>query len=244
MRTSNKILLALLIVPMVILSIIHAAIFTQYKSGHYITMKDFRDTRFEKQSFKNLPFIVLSGLDNVNIYPSDTLKLEIEKSERRSLKYKLQGDSLIIKGDSIINNPDGIKENLHNPQEVNLYLPNTEYIKVTNCEIQIEPVKDSSQAKSYVFYLNSSSRLSISNNNLQDSSKKYFNKLLINANGNSFVDLSGYLNLHELQLKLSNGSQFDDQNSFINTLDINADKKSTIKLTGENLRKSTIVKEQ
>ena len=237
MRTSNKILLALLIVPMAILSIIHAAIFTQYKRGHYITMKAYRDTRFEKNSFNNIPFIVLSGLDNVNIYPSDTLKLEIEKSERRSLKYKLQGDS-------IINNPDGIKENLNNPQEVNLYLPNTEYIKVTNCEIRIEPVKDSSQSKSYAFYLNSSSHLSISNNNLQDSSKKYFNKLLINANGNSFVDLSGYLNVHELRLKLSNSSQFDDQNSFINTIDINADKKSTIKLTGENLKKSIIVKEQ
>ena len=244
MRTSNKILLALLIVPMAILSIIHVAIFTQYKSGHYITMKAYRDTRFEKHSFNNIPFIVLSGLDNVNIYPSDTLKLEIEKSERRSLKYKLIGDSLIIQGDSIINKPDGINEILRFSQEVNLYLPNSEYIKATNSEIRIEPVKDSSQSKSYAFYLNSSSHLSISNNNSQDSSKKYFNKLLINANDNSFVDLSGYLNVHELQLKLSNSSQFDDQNSFINTIDINADKKSTIKLTGENLKKSIIVKEQ
>src|SRR3954469_21074124 len=122
MRTSNKILLSIFLLPLVVLATVNTALYTKYKTGHYVAMTVVEQERYSRQDLKNISYVAVYGLNNFSVKPADTARLQIEKNENSHLHYSIHGDSLIIHGDSL---PNKTRENeiVRSYQTVTLYLP-------------------------------------------------------------------------------------------------------------------------
>ena len=236
MRTSNKIILGTFLAPLVALTGTNLALYAKYKSGNYIAMKTVVEDRFTRKTLKNISNIAVYGLNNFNIMPADSLKLEIEKDGTSHLHYTVIGDSLVIHGDSIISRPNGSSDIQRSYQAVNLYLPTAATITADNSDISLQGNKDSLKAASYHFSLTNSSGFKIRENNYNDSGHSYFRELTIQASHSSGIELTGYCRVFDMRLTLLE-SVFTDNGASIDKLMIDADKVSNITLKGNNLRR-------
>lgn len=240
MRTSNKILLGIFLVPLIILTLIHVTLYAKLKSGHYVAMKTVQEDRFMRYAPKNINSIAVYGLNNFNIMPSDSLKLEIEKVPNSHLHYAIRGDSLIILGDSGINRPGGSADAERSYQVVNLYIPSAANILADNSDVNLRGSKDSLKANSYHFSLSGSAGLKIDDDG-NDSAHVYFKVLTIQASHSDGIELTARSHVADLQLTLVE-SAFTDNGASIDKLLINADKPSSITLKGDNLAKLNLIK--
>ncbi len=235
MRTSNKILLGIFAGPLIIVAALHLTLYAKYKSGHYVAMKTVQEDRYMRYAFKNIRHIAVYGINNFNIKPADSLKLEIEKDERDHLHYTIVGDSLIIHGDSTIKRPNGSSDIERSYQQVNLFLPASETITANNSDINLKGSKDSANAKSYHFYLNNDASLKVEQEG-DDSSHVYFKELAVQASHSAGIEFTAHTYIFNLNLTLVT-SAFTDNGAFVDKLMIDADKESNISLKGDNLKK-------
>jgi hypothetical protein len=237
MRTSNKILLGIFIGPLIIITLIQLTLYAKYKSGHYVIMKTVQQDRFIHYAPKNINHIAVYGLNNFRIISSDSLKLEIEKDENSHLHYIIKGDSLIIHGDTVINNPAARRSSdiERSYQNVNLYLPSLAGILADNSDVVLEGTNDSLKAKSFHFDVINSSSIKVDDKG-GDTSHTYFKEITIKAFHSSGIELTARSRVNDFQLSMIESS-FEDNGAFIDKLTIDADKSSNISLKGENLKK-------
>lgn len=242
MRTSNKIVLGIILAPLVALSSLHVALFAKYKSGNYVSMKTVQQDRFDRPALKNIDNIEVYGLENFSITPADSFAIEIEKSKYGHLHYTVKGNSLVIHGDSIIQHPDGTTDVMRSNENVNLYLPSVKNIIADNSDVRLKGSKDSSKAGSYHFSLLHAAGFKIEENGWQDSTYKYFKGLTIHADHSANIEIPAYTHIAELNLTMLE-SQFIDNDAQIGKLTIDVDKKSSVTLKGDNLKKLNLVKQ-
>jgi hypothetical protein len=240
MRTSHKILLGIFLGPLIILTLLHLTLYAKLKSGHFVAMKTVQEDRFVHEVPKGIHNIALYGLNNVRIMASDTFKLEIEKEKNGHLHYIIQGDSLIIHGDSTINKPGTNADIERSYQEVNLYLPSSASVTVNNSDVNLHGSEDSLHAASYHFLLRNAAHLKVDDNGDQ-SKNVYFKSISIQASHSAGIELTGQSHLFDLQLSMIE-SEFTDNGASIEKLNINADKASNITLKGDNLQKLNLIK--
>lgn len=236
MRTSNKIILGVFLAPLIIVIAIQAALYAKYKGGDFVYMKTIEEDRFERPSLKNIDNIVVYGLENFSITPADSFAVEIEKNKYRFLHYTINGNSLIIHGDSTISRPDGTKDVMRSYENVNLYLPGMMNITADNSDVRLKGSKDSLKAGSYHFNLLNAASFKIQENDYEDSTYKYFKGLTIKADHAANIEISAFTHISELNLTMLE-SVFTDNEAQIDKLTMDVDKKSSVKLTGENLKK-------
>ncbi|MFT3936643.1 MAG: hypothetical protein QM726_23665 [Chitinophagaceae bacterium] len=240
MKTSNKIILGIFTLPLLILTLLQLALYAKYKSGNYISMKVEQENRFIKKSFTNISHIAVYGINNCSIMPSDSLRLEIEKSENGHLHFAVVGDSLIIHGDTIVSRGDGRTEAERSYQDVNLYLPlATVGILANNSDVSLKGSKDSTKSASYFFSVVNDGSLKVEDGG-DDNTHVYFKGLTINASHSSGIELTSHTRVNDLQLTMVE-SAFTDNGAMIDKLMIDADKLSNISLKGDNLRKLNMV---
>jgi hypothetical protein len=235
MKTSNKILLGILLLPLLIIAAINMALYAKYKSGHYVAMSTVEQDRFTRQTLKNINYVALYGINNCTIKPADTAKLEIEKDEHGHLHYSIHGDSLIIHGDSTVRKTTG-DDIIRSYQSVNLYLSGKTVVTADNSDVYIEGGKDSTKANSYQFQLSNSTSCKMQDNDFGDSVLQYFNVLAVQANGSSAIELSRNARIKQLSVALQD-ARFDDKDAVIGNFTVDADKASTLTLKGDNLKK-------
>lgn len=221
--------------PLVILTLIHLSLYAKYKSGNYIAMKTVEEDRFMHQPLTHITHVSVYGLNNFKLAPSDSSRLEIEKMEENHLHYFIQGDSLVIHGDSMVSRPGQPVNIERSYQAVNVFLPASAIIVANNSELRIAGSNDSLKARSYQVYLTGSASFKIEENG-DDSSHQYFKELAIAADHSSGIELTANTSLLSLQLNLVE-SYFTDNGALINKLSVAADKASTITLKGNNLQK-------
>ena len=234
MRTSNKILLGIFFLPLLVLATVNTALYTKYKTGHYIAMAVVEQERYTRQDLKNIHYVAVYGLNNFTIKPADTARLQIEKDEKGHLHYNIQGDSLVIHGDSL-RRTSKEDEVLRSYQAVTLYLPGEANIFADNTDLYLEGATDSSKSKSIQLLLNNSSRFEMPDD-FDNEKSQYFNVLSVHANNANGIELSATARISALQLVLTN-TPFDDKSAAIGKLSINADKTSSLRLKGDNLEK-------
>ena len=168
MKTSNKILLGLFLAPILCLSTISLSLYAKYKSHDYVSLESLQEDQYTNHILGNITVVKAKGLLHCNIFPSDTIRLEIEKNKEGFLKFSIQGDTLYLKGDSTMTGGRNNARNiLRSPQEVRLYLPSGEKIVADYCELTITPGSDSSKAPSYNVVLNHGSNLVFDNNDYE-----------------------------------------------------------------------------
>jgi hypothetical protein len=241
MRTSNKILLGIFILPLLILTLIHVTLYAKYKSGRYIAMKNVQEDRFIRKTLKSVNNIAVYGLDNFRIIPSDTFKLEIEKNGSSHFRYTINGDSLVIHGDSTVIKAGEQDDIIRSYQQVNLYLPSNTTITADNSEVRLEGSKDSLHAAAYHFILTGSGGFKVDENGPDDSTVKYFRALNIRSAYSSGIELRPNTHVLDLELSLLE-SAFTDNGASIDKLIIDTDKISNITLQGDNLKKVNLIK--
>jgi hypothetical protein len=240
MRTSNKILLGIFAGPLVILTLIHVSLYAKYKSGNYVAMKTVNEDRFVRHSLKNITHIAVYGLNNFRMVHSDSSTLEMEKNEDGHLHYTINGDSLVIHGDSMINRPGQASEPERSYQAVTVYLPAPAIVTADNTEVTLQGTTDSLKAGSYQFSLTHSASFKVEENG-NDATPVYFKELVIQASHAAGIEFTGNTSMAELQLTMVE-SEFTDNGASIGKLTVNADKVSTITLKGDNLKKLNLPK--
>src|ERR1700733_3371730 len=153
MRTSNKILLGIFVGPLIIITCIHVALYAKYKSGHYVAMQTVQEDRYTTAYYKNISTVSVYGLNNFTIKPSDSIKLEVEKSRDGHLHYSFDGNTLVIHGDTTIKHSNGTSDYNRSYESVTLYLPLGTTVSADNAEITLYGTKDSLKAQAYHFTL-------------------------------------------------------------------------------------------
>ena len=239
MRTSNKILLGTFLTAIFALSAIHVALYAKYKSGGYTTLKAIREDNFTHHKLENITKIVAIGMENVNILPADTARLDIEKAKHGYVRFEIKDGTLIIRGDSIVSNnkSDNI---MRSYQEVNISLPTVEKITADFSVLHIKGSKDSSSAKSYELDLKNKSSFDFRDIDDDDSTFNYFKNLVIRSEG-SDIGFNRLMVIANLNLALSK-SNFHDNSCIIDNFTMQLDSLSRINMHGNNLLKAGMLK--
>jgi hypothetical protein len=235
MRTSNKILLGIFLTIVLVLTGIHLVLYAMFKAGDFTSLKVLEIDRFKRIPIKPVNHIVVKGLVYFSISPSDSMRLDIEKTDNHNqVRYALSGDTLIIHGDTTIYGVDKKAVIQLSRQSVNLYGLAGASIIADNTELYMAGSADSTRANSWNIVLENDAHFHLNDNDWQDSSARYYNKIDIQANGNSSIELSKYAKLKELNLQLKN-AHFEDKEAVINKIQAVADKTSSISLSGTNI---------
>ncbi len=235
MKTSNKILLGIFFTLVLVFTAIHLALYAKYKSGDYTIANNLRSEQFTKAAFPKIHYVSATGLQNFNIYPADTLQLEVQKEGPLHIEYRVVGDTLVISGDTIIRRQNNKEQRIRSYQEVNLYLPSMCFTRIDFCEAWMKGFADSAKSGDYNFDVNDDSFFHVAENEYEDSSFKYLKKLSIRSSL-SQVELSPNIKIGELQLDAKQ-TEFDDKKASIGKISIQSDNNSAITLRGNNIQK-------
>jgi hypothetical protein len=238
MRTSNKILLGLLLVTIFLFTGLFATVRIKYANGSIV--KDYQEEVEQKKVDQPIngpvKMVSLSMLSDVTITTSDSLKLKIWDNENGRVKYHLQDGVLSIGIDTAGIRPGDRLEQAR--QRIELFLPAVDSIYAFNTGININSVMDSGKVgPSFNFQLAVSS-LNINKVNFDHESPSVYGKLNIAAGPQSEVRFNTGVHIDEANLRLS-GANFEEDCTF-NKLRIQTDSTTTLKIKGANLRKATI----
>lgn len=242
MRTSNKILLGSFITTTVILVGIHVSLYAKYKKGDFIDIV--KADRFNMQILPGVKYVSATGLNRFNIIASDTLKIETEKNHPSQLRVSVEGETLVITGDTLIRrNAFEDREGTYSP--VNLYLPSSVKVKIDFCELELNGSPDSSSSKSYDFELTETSMMmgDDTQEHKDNIPFRYWKQLDIKADKHSSIKLFQNVKISGMNLLL-NESSIQDNNSDIGQLNLQTDDKSSINLSGATLKKLNLTPKQ
>lgn len=243
MKTSNKILVGLVLTIALILTAIHVGLYARYKKGEFYTMESLHEEAYEKHSISGVNKISVSGLQVFDIIPSDTLMLEIEKHNNNNniVRFVQKGDSLVIAGDTAVRENDGSIQRLRSYQSVILHLPASFAVTIKNCDAHFKGAGDTAKAPSFDLNVFESS-VTFGETRNSGTGISYFNKInMVAVNGNMvfFNDVV----TKELSVSLR-AAQLEDQGMDVNKITVDADNNSSVNLKGVNLKKLLPVTKQ
>lgn len=226
MKTSNKLLLGIFLIIIILTTTVQLMVYAKYKRGDYVAFN--RDDYYEHVNL-NVPstkFVSLIALGSCDLINSDTPRIEIREGRKGSLSYKVINDTLIINGDSTLTN-NALAGGTRNRQHVKLYLPASAQIQTAFCNVYAKGAPDSIHAPSYIITLTKNSDFGISWNDNKD---VYFNQLLING-GFASINLDDHATINDLNLSMAN-STLDSKKALVKKMTLNYDDNCTITLSG------------
>ena len=244
MRTSNKILLGSFITTTVILVGIHVSLYAKYKKGDFIDIVNENALRFNMQILPGVKYVSATGLGHFNIIASDTLKIETEKNHPSQLRVSVEGETLVITGDTLISR-NAFQDRQRTYSPVNLYLPSSVKVKIDFCEMELHGSPDSLSSKSYDFELTETSMMIGDDTPERNDNTPvlYWKQLDIKADKRSSIKLFRNVKISGMNL-LMNESSIHDNNSDIGQLNLQTDDKSSINLSGATVKKLNLTPKQ
>lgn len=238
MRTSNKILVGLLLTAIFLFTGLFAMVRIKYANGSIVKdyEGDVQNKNAEQPLKGQIKSVSLFMLGDVVIVPSDSLKLKIWGNENGKVKYHLQDGVLFIGIDTAGIHPGDHIEQAYG--HIELFLPAVDSIYAFNSGININSVRDSGKiGPSFNFQLVVSS-LNVNKISFDHSSPAMYGKMIINAGPRSEVKFNTGVHIDEANLRLS-GADFEEDCTF-NKLSIKTDSTTSLKIKGINLRKAII----
>jgi len=241
MKTSNKIILGILLVGFGSLMAAQLALHKKIEDNSYITTPIYEDMFYSQYNPIGIKHVYIYNIAACKIFPADTLKLAFENGVVQYAKYNVAGDTLRITGVYAQGAPGGFRL-YRSSQDVRLYLPTGIPVLAVNSNIDVRGTTKQSSARNYSFDLNNSgidSRL----NAYKDSVHRYFDTITINAHHNSgaYFYICDYVKTLNITLDTS---VIYDNYAPIGQINLVAKRKSTVVLSGDNLTNlnSTIIK--
>ncbi|RTL59578.1 MAG: hypothetical protein EKK37_07365 [Sphingobacteriales bacterium] len=237
MKTSNKILLGTLAFIMLVFTAIHVALYAKYKKGEFVTVAQLHEEKYEKHILNGVTKVDAWGINNLEIIPSDTFKIELAKDFGKETKitYEQKGDVLVVKGGATdINSSTGKKEVYRSYSPVTIYLPSNTTITVADCEIRLNGAKDTLKAFTHIINAKNTD-VTFGEWHRDDKGYSYFSNINLTSNGGRVEFLKG-ASFKEINISLTD-NEVNDQGFKADKIVLNADDKSNITLKGTNLKK-------
>jgi hypothetical protein len=223
MKTSNKILLGLLITALLIFVSVHAAIYIKYKNTDYSGVNANESFKRDYQ-FKDIKYILAENI-SADLNYSDTVRLQISERKDtnfRKINYVQRGDSLIVFAAA----NDHKKLSGH----VKLSVNKDVVVNAKESFLFIRNITDSLMAPSYVLNLEGSSI----NLGLDSPDRlTYLNSLKISSRKDSEITLNNaVVSQAEISLQETKLNLYETK---INRFKLRNDKSSTVFFTGSNV---------
>jgi hypothetical protein len=240
MKTSNKILLGFLLVGFGFLAATRIRLHVKYTHNDYVTPEQYNSSFYDEYTLSDIKHVRLLGVAQCQVIPSNSTKLQVEKSGMSYIKFNVSRDTLFIHGEFPADHPSGIKVN-RNSQGVKVYLPRGINIYAINSDIEVLGNKTAVDGGSWHFDINSCILNSRENNLYSDSVNRYFDTLSVNAKY-SRVMLFRYDHFKAVNVRLDH-SLIEDRKATIGQVNLITDSSSILNISGGNINKlnSTII---
>ena len=243
MRTSNKILLGLLLTAILLFTGLFTAVRVKFANGNIIERKNgggyygtaWSDDYRIKETIKS---VSISGQMDIMIIPSDSAKIVIGKMGDSLTRYRVQDGVLIIDMDTAKIHPDKNGQTVVVHKHIELFLPNVDSIHVVNSRIQLRKIKGPDQAKTVYNFDLDNTELTIEHD-YRFPDTTFYDVIRVNARHTSTVHFNGPLRVGSAGIKL-NSANFEDRQAYFDELSIQSDSSSSINIKGHNLRKAKI----
>ncbi|NII27134.1 hypothetical protein HB364_18750 [Pseudoflavitalea sp. X16] len=239
MRTSNKILLSLLLTTILLFASLFLAVRVKFANGNMVERKDVVNPWSDEYKIKEeIKSVSISGQMDMVIIPSDSVKIVIGKMGDSLVRYRIKDGVLVIDMDTAKIHPNQNGETVVVFNHIELFLPNVDSIHVANSRLQFRRVMTSAPIKPVYNFELKNTTLTVEQD-YRNTSPTFYDSIRINAGPSSEVFFNGHTNIGSASIKLK-GAKFDDMDARFDKLSIQADSLSSIKLKGYNLRKATI----
>lgn len=237
MRTSNKILIGLLLGILALFTAQFLGLQAALRNKNFVDLEIQKEERFNIHYYKDIKQVSISGLYRVTIYPSDTLKVEVDKRGKDEIQFSQKDNLLVI--EAIANRQPNTGMAGESGREVNLYLPAMDSIAANRSELWVMGTKDSTQALSYNLYLENTG-LNRREYREQRMDTLFYRNLHITGK-NSTIEFSAGTTAGDVTMDLQDARFNDQEYTKFNTLRIQADSTSTVTLRGNNLKKAQLI---
>ena len=240
MKTSNKILLGILLTGFGYLAYAQIALHLKYVNKDFTDPAKYNAFFYKEHKFNHISHVRLNGLAECNISFSDTVKLSIEKSGVSYVTFNVSGDTLIVNGE-VYADISANHKLYRSPQNVKLYFPAGIGVVALNSNINVKG-NNRQDGYSYRFDLTGCNLFTRYNNGV-DSLDRYFNNLVINAEKDSQVILFRNDHFKTVDVALDH-SMINDYHAKIERMNITTDSSSVVVVTGGNINKlnSAVIK--
>ncbi len=235
MRTSNKILSGTFIATVLVITGIHAVLFAKIKSGNITTFREANEAR-TRILLGNVKHVSISGFEEFVIAPADSTYFEVGDNRAKDLKYRIDGDSLIV-------DAGGREEDYKNGSRrylpVTLFLPPVESITAKYSHVFLRGGKDSAAAISRSIAIdNTELDVQALTRELQPA---YWKSLQVNASGSRAVFTAGAV-ISDLSVSLNSNSLLTDAGADLQQLSLQVDSTSSVNLRKNSLNNIKIIK--
>ena len=234
MKTSNKILLGILLISFGYLACAQLALHVKYAKQDFTNPGKYNAFFYNEYKFGNIKHVRIRGLAECQVISSDSVKLSVEKSSLNYIKFNISGDTLFIYGEYPADRSADYKLN-RSPQNINLYLPSNSDIYAFNSNINVKGNRIPGNQRSYHFDLTGCNLFTRYRYGM-DSLDRYFDTLIVNARKNSQVILFHNDHFKTLDIRLDH-SLINDFHAKIERANIVTDSSSVLVIGGGNISK-------
>lgn len=241
MKTSNKLILAVFLLAVLLPLLVVATVLVRYRSGNFTWQKDGADDLI-KLSYTGGQHLTLRAVNQLTIYPSDSLYITIEPHFGLHVKEKLFGDSVLLYGDSSYNYFDTLKNGVvenrfvtdKSNDEVALYLPPGFMLRLEGCEnVRLHEPGQGKPVENISLHLHNTELLTRS---YYENKPTPIQSLSLTMEG-AMADLSHLPPVTDLDISAGNNSKVSISGLEVRNIRVAFDSSSVLTATGQQLKK-------
>ena len=263
MRTSNKLILAFVVVVFGIFLAIHTVLHHKYVKGDFVAQEELWQENFVNHSLPKPRVIALNGTIWVNLIPADsfvlamprinkdpdagmfkydeTFKSKDKRGSDDAITWLQRGDTLYVTGTIRIPIRRPFSEWFYRRAlpVVDIYASSFDNILLDHGQVCLRGVRSVGSRPAHLTVLNSTLWIGLQYTNSQHDPVEAFDSLNIAASNSSIV-VNSPARVRHFTAALKDSSVLTDQFSAIDSGTISASADSRIDLTGENLKRSRV----
>lgn len=239
MRTSNKILLGTLLFTMLVFAFPVIWVRAKVAAGSLVTRPRTGQISSNEiiRIYEPVKKVDISNLGNVEIIPSDSLKVEIPHEKSGRFNYLVKDGALFLNTDT--SSKDGAGFIAKDYTNIKLYLPAIDSVHTRNTDLRLMIGADSSHSKpAYNFNIEFSNLVIAGGDHTPPAG--VIDHLTVHARASSNISFDGFLYILDGTYKIYESAFEDNARVSYDKLKIQADNNATLNMKGRNLRNAII----
>lgn len=215
MKTSNKILLSLFVLPFIIMTFIYASLYGKYKNGEYITEQQVENERSALTIVDHFTEIDLGGFKrgHISIKYSDSFAIRVDNWNKDQIQFQSEAGVLTLRS-----------KNQHGYLPVTVYCPGFIKLSIDSANAEIDPVALTGAT------MNIGAEGDVTFNGSADS-------LTVNVKRSGAITLGSTADVKWLNLQLADGSRFNNEQGSIQQIgNLLLEDSATLNVNGKTMR--------
>ena len=215
MKTSNKILLSLFVLPFIIVLFIYVSLYAKYKNGDYVTEQQVQNERSALTVVDQFNEIDLHGFKQgqISIKHSDSFAIRVDNWNKDQVEFQSQAGVLKLRS-----------KNQHGYLPVTVYCPGFTKLSIDSASAEIDP------ANLPGIVMNIGAEGNVTFNGSADS-------LTAEVKKNGTITLGSTADVKWLNLQLSNGSKFNNEQGRVQQIgNLLLEDSATLNVNGKTMR--------